>query len=70
MNNPSIYCSTGERDGETGGNDDPGYAKTLPGLDNSVVAGQWVEPGGTVPRWPSRDATRFSQSDTKMGARA
>lgn len=26
-----------------------GMRKTLPGLDNFYLAGQWVEPGGSVP---------------------
>ena len=26
-----------------------GMRKTLPGLDNLYLAGQWVEPGGSVP---------------------
>ena len=26
-----------------------GMSKTLPGLHNLFMAGQWVEPGGTVP---------------------
>ena len=29
--------------------DDPGDEKTLPGLTNFYMAGQWVEPGGSVP---------------------
>ena len=48
-----------------------GMPKTIPGLGSFYLAGQWVEPGGSVPRWqPCRAATPSSCSAPPIKSRS